>query len=180
MRENQNIAHCSVCSEKTHCRFSFPNIPHRLNSTESKFHSFLSLNLPNNMGDIWKILIQNGCNFITHSPTISNQRTVKGGDAGSKTKSCFESDKIAGVSKHSSLELDCKLDPHNRSKQKWTTTTKFNTYQECSGRKGYRLIKKCPGNSVFWNVLQCCVDIMDFPCKSNCIKPVQRCIHLKN
>ena len=73
MRENQNIAHCSVCSEKTHCRFSFPYIPHRLHSTESKFHSFLSLNLPNNMGDIWTILIQNGCRFITHSPTISNQ-----------------------------------------------------------------------------------------------------------
>ena len=111
---------------------------------------------------------------------VNDHRTVKNGDAGSKKKSCFESDEIAGVSKHSSLELDCKLDPHNRSKQKWTTTTKFNTYQECSGRKGYRLIKKCPGNSVFWNVLQCCVDIMDFPCKSNCIKPVQRCIHLKN
>jgi hypothetical protein len=31
----------------------------------------LSPNLPNNMGDIWKILIQNGCRFITHSPTIS-------------------------------------------------------------------------------------------------------------
>ena len=24
------------------------------------------------MGNIWKILIQNGCRFITHSPTISN------------------------------------------------------------------------------------------------------------
>ena len=78
MRENQNIAHCSVCSEKTHCRFSFPNIPHRLNSTESKFHSFLSLNLPNNMGDIWKILIQNGCRFITHSPTISRIGFITG------------------------------------------------------------------------------------------------------
>ena len=72
MRGNQNIAHCSVCSEKTHCRFSFPNIPRRLHSTESKFHSFLSPNLLNNMGDIWKILIQNGCRFITHSPTISS------------------------------------------------------------------------------------------------------------
>ena len=110
----------------------------------------------------------------------ADYRAVGGRDAGSKKKSCFESEEIAGVSKHSSLELDCKLDPHNRSKQKWTTTNKFNTYQECSGRKGYRLIKKCPGNSVFWNILQCCVDIMDFPCKSNCIKPVQRCIHLKN
>ena len=65
MRENQNIAQNSVCSEKTHCRFSFP---HRLHSTDSKFQSFLSPNLPNNIGDIWKILIQNGCRFITHSP----------------------------------------------------------------------------------------------------------------
>ena len=71
MRENQNIAHCSVCSEKTHCRFSLAYIPHRLHSTDSKFHSFLSPNLPNNMGDICKILIQNDCRFITHSPTIS-------------------------------------------------------------------------------------------------------------
>ena len=68
---NKNIAHCIVCSEKTHCRFSLANIPHRLHSTESKFHTFLSPNLPNNMGDIWKIFIQNGCRFITHSPTIS-------------------------------------------------------------------------------------------------------------
>ena len=74
MRENQNIAHCTVCSEKTHCRFSLPYIPHRLHSTESNFHSFLSLNLPNNMGDIWKISIQNGCRFITHSPTISRAK----------------------------------------------------------------------------------------------------------
>ena len=72
MRENQNIAHCSVCSEKTHCRFSFLYIPHRLHSTESKFHSFFSPNLPNNMGDLCKILIQNGRRFITHSPTISS------------------------------------------------------------------------------------------------------------
>ena len=28
------------------------------------------------MGDIWKILIQNGCRFITHSPTISSQNAV--------------------------------------------------------------------------------------------------------
>ena len=26
------------------------------------------------MGDIWKILIQNGRRFITHSPTISNPK----------------------------------------------------------------------------------------------------------
>ena len=71
LRENQNIAYCSVCTEKIHCRFSFTYIPHRLHSTKSKFHSFLSLNLPNNMKDIWNILIQNGCRFITHSPTIS-------------------------------------------------------------------------------------------------------------
>ena len=51
LRENQNIAYCSVCTEKIHCRFSFTYIPHRLHSTESKFHSFLSLNLPNNMGE---------------------------------------------------------------------------------------------------------------------------------
>ena len=71
MRENQNIAHCSVCSEKTHCRFSHAYITHRLHSTDSKFHSFLSQNLPNNMGDLCKILIQSGRRFITHSPTIS-------------------------------------------------------------------------------------------------------------
>ena len=72
LRENQNIAHCSVCSVKTHCRFSHAYISPRLHSTESKFHSFLSQNLPNNMGDICMILIQNGCRFITHSPTISS------------------------------------------------------------------------------------------------------------
>ena len=71
MRENQNIAHCSVCSEKTHCRFSHAYISHRLHSTESNFQLFLSQNLPNNMGDICMILIQNGRRFITHSPTIS-------------------------------------------------------------------------------------------------------------
>ena len=33
------------------------------------------------MGDIWKILIQNGRRFITHSPTISNpeKKNEKGG-----------------------------------------------------------------------------------------------------
>ena len=72
MRENQNIAHCSVCSEKTHCRFSHAYIPHRLHSTESNFQLFLSQNLPNNMGNICMILIQNGRRFITHSPTISS------------------------------------------------------------------------------------------------------------
>ena len=72
MRENQNIAHCSVCSEKTHCRFSHTYIPHRLHSTESNFQLFLSQNLPNNMGNICMILIQNGRRFITHSPTISS------------------------------------------------------------------------------------------------------------
>jgi hypothetical protein len=64
--------HCSVCSEKTHCMFSLAYIPHRLHSTECNFNSFLSPNLPNNMGDICKILIQNGRRFITHSATISN------------------------------------------------------------------------------------------------------------
>ena len=76
MRENQNIAHCSVCSEKTHCRFSHAYIPHRLHSTESNFQLFLSQNLPNNMGDICMILIQNGRRFITHSPTISRLNKV--------------------------------------------------------------------------------------------------------
>ena len=73
MRENQNIAHCSVCSEKTHCRFCHAYIPHRLHSTESNFQLFLSQNLPNNMGDICMSLIQNGRRFITHSPTISTK-----------------------------------------------------------------------------------------------------------
>ena len=49
---------------------------HRLHSTDSKFQSFLSQNLPNNMGDLCKILIQNGRRFITHSPTISTPRYV--------------------------------------------------------------------------------------------------------
>ena len=70
MRENQNIAHCCVCGEKTHCRFFHAYISHRLHSKESKFQPFLSQNLPNNIGDICMFLIQNGRRFITHSPTL--------------------------------------------------------------------------------------------------------------
>ena len=33
-------------------------------------------NLPNNMGDICMILIQNGRRFITHSPTISSRYVI--------------------------------------------------------------------------------------------------------
>ena len=95
-----------------------------------------------------------------------------------KESSCTENNDVIDISKHSSFELNCKKDKNNKLKKKWTTTTKFNTYQECSGNKGsyHRLIKICPGNSVFWNVLQCCVDIMDFPCKSNCKQPIKKCI----
>ena len=95
----------------------------------------------------------------------------------SDTKTCVEDQDVISVSRKPSMELNCKKSGDEKLQKKWTTNTKFNTYQECSGRKGYRLIRKCPPNSVFWNILQCCVNLMDFPCKSNCIKPIKKCVN---
>ena len=86
-----------------------------------------------------------------------------------KPRSCDHD--IIGVSSKPSPELDCR---HAQGAKKWTTNRMFNSYQECS--KNQRVIRKCPPNAVFWNTLQCCVNIMDFPCESNCLEPVKRCV----
>ena len=84
--------------------------------------------------------------------------------SGEEVDFCFKD--IIGLSHKSSMELNCKK--RSKGSKKWTLNTKFTTFQEC--KKKHRVIRKCPPNAVFWNVLQCCVDVYDFPCKSNCIK----------
>jgi hypothetical protein len=67
--------HTAVSAEKKHIAgFPIHKSPTGYTAQRATFSFLLSQNLPNNMGDICMILIQNGRRFITHSPTISTSR----------------------------------------------------------------------------------------------------------
>ena len=84
---------------------------------------------------------------------------------------------IISSSKSSKMELSCSATQAVKpgTKSKWSMTKSFQFYQQCTAQ-GKRLVRKCPTNAVFWNILQCCVMIVDFPCKSNCIVPNTECV----
>ena len=91
---------------------------------------------------------------------------------------CIEENVVGIISKQSNLmqnqENQCQAQGSQRHTQS-LTNHHFQMYQQCS-IQGKKLIKKCPKNSVYWNILKCCVNIMDFPCKSNCIVPKNKCV----
>ena len=43
----------------------------------------------------------------------------------------------------------------------------FKQYQSCEN--GQLQMKNCPKGTIFYFVLQCCVPLSKFPCKSNCV-----------
>ena len=109
---------------------------------------------------------------ILDSLEIINEEELSSIDGNSLSEECI-TDNVMGVLSKPSMELNCQREDY--SKNKWTMTQKFHYYQQCTSQ-GMRLVQKCPPNSIFWNILQCCVNIMDFPCLSNCIQPKESCI----
>ena len=62
---------------------------------------------------------------------------------------------IISSSKSSKMELSCSAIQAVKpgSKSKWSMSKSFQFYQQCTAQ-GKRLVRKCPTNAVFWNILQ--------------------------
>jgi hypothetical protein len=48
------------------------------------------------------------------------------------------------------------------------TNAGFKEYLSC--HHGSKKVTKCPTGAAFWFVIQCCVPVSKFPCKSNCLQ----------